>query len=190
MACSDSSVSCWITNQTQVIVNIANTMVPIEKLITGGAYVIGIGFAIKAIMSLKQVGESRSGSGGVSGLKEPVIYFLVASMLIYFPTGFAVLMNTTFGYSNVLSYQSISDTSLSISTLFSPGSQVGESLALIIQVVGMAAFVRGWMLIARTATSGQPPGGTGKGITHIFGGILAMNIVGTLQIINNTIFGT
>jgi intracellular multiplication protein IcmC len=53
----------------------------------------------------------------------------------------------------------------------------------LIQIVGLIAFIRGWLILVKTAT-GQQGGGIGKGITHIIGGVLALNIVGTQQVIN------
>jgi intracellular multiplication protein IcmC len=76
-----------------------------------------------------------------------------------------------------------------INSLFGSGSLVGAPLTMIIRVIGLIAFVRGWVLIARSASQGQPPGGTGKGLIHVFGGILAINIVGTLNMINTTLYG-
>ena len=158
---------------------------------TGAAYLIGLAFAFKAIYSLKMFGESKSMmSQGHSSLKEPAIYLVVAAIFIYFPTGLAIMLNTTFGSSSILQYAPVNSSSQAISTLFGSGSTVGRPLALIIQTIGVIAFVRGWVLIARTASQGQPPGGTGKGLMHVFGGILAMNIVATLEIINNTLYGT
>ncbi len=187
MTCTDGSISCWVTSKSQILVNVANNLVPVEPMLTGGAYIMGIGFAMKAIMSLKQMGENRN--NGAGGLKEPIVYFFVASMLVYFPTGFAVVMNTTFGYSSPLSYTTLTSTnSATFNSLFGPNSETGAALVYIIQLIGMVAFIRGWVLIARTASQGQPPGGTGQGITHIVGGIFAMNIVGTIQIIINTLF--
>jgi len=170
--------------------NIINSLVSIEKLATGTAYLIGISFAIKALYSMKKLAEAKSQSQDHATMKEPAIYFLVSAMCLYFPTGFAVLMNTTFGYSQVLAYAPITTGSSTLNSLFSQDNAFGYALALFIQVVGVIAFIRGWILIARSASSGQPPGGTGQGLTHVFGGILAMNIMGTIQIINNTVFGT
>ena len=188
--CTSNPVSCWIASQVDILTNIATNMQSVDRLISGAAYLMGLGFAIKALMSLKELGESKTGmSQGKASLKEPLMYFLVASMLLYLPTGFAVLMNSTFGYSNVLAYAPINSNSSALNTLFGPDSAVGSSLAIIIQTIGLIAFVRGWVLIARAASQGSQPGGTGKGLTHVFGGILAMNIVGTLQIINNTLYG-
>lgn len=183
-------VTCWLTNQVDILANIAKSMEPIERLVSGAAYLIGILFALKAIYSLKVYGEARTMMSSNSNIKEPVTYFLVAGILIYLPTGFQILMNSTFGYANVLAYAPINSNNQTLSTLFGPNSSVGRPLSLIIQVIGLIAFVRGWVLIARAASQGQPAGGTGKGLMHVFGGIMAMNIVGTIQIINNTIYGT
>ena len=189
-SCSTFDVKCWISNQVDVLSNIANSLAPVEKLVSGAAYLMGLGFAFKALLSLKQNAERTMSSASNASVKEPAVFMLVACVLIYLPTGFQVIMNTTFGYSNVLAYAPISSNNSTLNVLFGQDSAVGESLSLIIQTIGLIAFVRGWVLIARSASQGQPPGGTGKGLTHVFGGILAMNIVGTLQIINNTLYGS
>ncbi len=184
---SDSS---WISGQLDILNNLAASMLPVERMVTGAAYVIGLSFALKALLTLKSHAENRSQMSGGSSIKEPLVYLLVAAMLIYFPTGFEILMNSTFGYSNVLAYAPMNSQSPMLDNLFGTDSMFGQSLALVIQTIGVIAFVRGWVLIARGASSqGQSQGGTGKGLMHVFGGILAMNIVGTLQIINNTLYG-
>lgn len=182
--------SGWLTNQADILNNIANNLLPVERLITGAAYLIGLAFAFKAIYSLKAYGESRTMMSNSTSIKEPVAYLLVAAIFIYFPTGLAILLNTTFGSSSILQYAPINSNNQAINAIFGASSTVGRPLALIIQVIGVVAFVRGWVLIARSASQGQPPGGTGKGLMHVFGGILAMNIVATLEIVNNTIYGT
>ncbi len=184
---SDTS---WISGQVDVLNNLAQSLAPVERLISGAAYLMGLSFAIKALLTLKSHAENRSQSAGMSSIKEPLVYFFVAAMLIYFPTGFEILMNTTFGYSNVLAYAPVNSHSPVLDTLFGSDSMFGSSLAMVIQTIGLVAFVRGWVLIAKGASAhSQSQGGTGKGLMHIFGGILAMNIVGTLQIINNTLYG-
>ena len=167
-----------------ILSNIAQSLLPVQKLISGGAYLLGILFAMKALMSLKTHSESRGNSA--STMKEPLLYFIVAGVFIYFPTGIDVIMNTTFGYSNILSYTDAS----AMSTWVGGDGQLGNALTVIIQTVGLYAFVRGWIMVAKSSSTGQPPNGTGKGLTHVFGGILAVNIVGTVEMINNTLMGT
>ncbi|MBA2657032.1 MAG: type IV secretion protein IcmC [Tatlockia sp.] len=181
----------WIVQQAEVLNHIASNLLPVQRLITGAAYLIGLAFAFKAIVSLKSYGESRSAmSSGNANLKEPLMYILVAAIFIYLPTGVAIMLQTTFGTSSLMQYASVNSQISGINILFGSGSVVGRPLTIIIQTIGVIAFVRGWILIARTASQGQPPGGTGKGLMHVVGGILAMNIVATLEIINNTIYGT
>lgn len=182
--------SSWIASEVNVLINLANNLIPVERLVTGAAYVIGLLFVMKALLTLKAHSESHGSamsSGG--GLKEPLVYFFVAGVFIFFPSAFEIFMNSTFGYSNVLAYAPLNSQSPMLDSLFGADSLIGAALTIIIQVVGVISFVRGWILIAKSASQGQPPNGTGKGLMHVFGGILAINIVGTLQIINNTLYG-
>lgn len=188
-SCVSGSIVCWITGQSNVLNNLANSLMPVQKLITGGAYVIGCMFLFKAIYSLKVYGEARTMMSSNTSAKEPIVYLAVGALLIYFPSTFDIMMQTTFGYTNVLQYAPVNSSNQVFNTLFGSGSTVGRPLTIIIQVIGLIAFVRGWVLIARSASQGQPPGGTGKGLMHVFGGILAINIVGTINIINNTLYG-
>lgn len=176
----------WYSGQLDVLNNLADSLVQVEYLVTGAAYLMGIGFAMKAFFTLKSHGEQRSSMSGTGNMKEAVVYVMVAMMLLYFPSAFEALMNTTFGYSSVLSYSE----NPYLTSIIGTDSEVGNSITLIIQVVGLFAFIRGWIMIARGATQGgQTQGQTGKGLMHIFGGILAMNIVGTIEVITNTLYG-
>lgn len=190
MSAGTGSWQSWLTTQVDILNNIASNLLPVERLIIGAAYLIGLAFAFKAIYTLKAYGESKSMMSSSTSIKEPIIYMVVAVIFIYFPTGLAIMLQTTFGSSSILQYAPVNSNNPGISALFGTGSVVGRPIAIIIQTIGLIAFVRGWILIARSASQGQPPGGTGKGLVHIFGGILAMNIVATLEIINNTLYGT
>lgn len=176
----------WYSAEVDVLTNLANSLIEVEYLVTGAAYLMGIGFAMKAFFTLKTHGEQRSSLSGVGSMKEAIVYILVAMMLLYFPTAFEALMNTTFGYSSVLSYSQ----NPYLTGLLGSDSAVGNSITIIIQVIGLFAFVKGWIMIARGANQGgQSQGQTGKGLMHVFGGILAMNIVGTIEVITNTLYG-
>lgn len=188
--CTGGTAACWIASQAQILTNIANSLLPVQRLITGGAYLIGCALIFKALYSLKIYGEARTMMSSHTSVKEPIVYLLVGAIFIYLPTAFEVLMNSTFGQSNILQYAPLNSSNQALNTLFGSGSLIGAPLTMLIQVIGLIAFIRGWVLIARSASQGQPPGGTGKGLVHVFGGILAINIVGTLNMINNTLYGT
>lgn len=188
--CTGGSVACWLTSQANILNNIAANLAPVQRLITGGAYLIGCAFLFKAIYSLKVYGEARTMMSNNASIKEPAAYLFVGAIFIYLPTALSVMLQTTFQSDNILQYAPVNGSNPTLDTLFGSGSAIGRPLTMIIQVVGMVAFIRGWILIARSASQGQPPGGTGKGLMHVFGGILAINIVGTLYMINNTLYGT
>jgi len=163
---------------SQMLINLGSSVGPMYQLVTGGAYLIGILFAVKALYQLKVYGEMRTMMGGQTSLKEPLMYLFVAGVFIYLPTGFSMMMETTFGYDNPLAYDqwpSANGVSLSAASIV---------ILSIVQLIGVIAFVRGWVLLAK---GGQQGGGIGKGLVHIFGGVIAMNIVGAAVIISNTL---
>ena len=187
--CSADVVSCWVASQVDILTNIANSLLPVQRLLSAGAYFVGILFIMKAIYSLKVYGESRTMMSSSSNIKEPMLYFLVGSMLLFMPTGVSVLVSSSFGYDSILAYAPVTSGSSTINMLFGADSAMGRPLSVLIRTIGVFAFIRGWILVARAGGQGQQPGGLGKGMIHVFGGILAMNIVGTLEMINNTLYG-
>lgn len=182
-------VVSWLSSNANVLANLANNMAAVQKLITGFAFILGLAFAFKALHTLKMYGESRSAMSSSSSFKEPLIYFIVAAVFLFVPSTIDTFLTTTFGSSNILQYAPINSSNSTLNTLFGSDSAVGRPLAMIIQTIGLVAFIRGWILIARSAGHGQQPGSMGKGLMHIFGGILALNIVQTINIINNSLYG-
>lgn len=177
-----------IQDNADIFKNLAKSLVPVQTLVIGTSYIIGFAFAFKAIYSLKVYGESRSMMASHTSMKEPIVYLFVAAIFIYFPDGLHMLLATTFGDSSILRYEDVNTSNSTINSLFS--GAVGPYFTIFIQTIGIIAFIHGWILIARAASQGQPPGGTGKGLMHVFGGILAMNIMKTIDIIQNTFYGT
>lgn len=184
---SIDSLIAWIQSQANFINNIANNVHSLVRLIAYAAYIMGVAFAFKALHSLKMYGESRSSMSGHANMKEPLTYIIAATVLVSTPTVIKIFMNMTFGYSNVLAYAPVNSSNSLLAGLFGGNSPIGSALATIIQVIGAFTFVKGWLIIARSAGQGQGRETLGKAFMHIFGGILAMNIVGTVQIINNTL---
>ncbi len=188
--CTGGTVACWIAGQSSMLMNIANSLASVERLIAGGAYVMGCAFLFKAIYTLKTYGESRTMMSSNSSIKEPVVYLVVGAVFIYLPSALAVVLQTSFGSSNILQYQPVNSKNSTMDVLFGSGSLVGRPLTMLIQVIGLVAFIRGWVLIARSAAPGQQPGAVGKGFMHVLGGTLAINIVETLNVINRTLYGS
>ena len=76
------------------------------------------------------------------------------------------------------------------STFFSNAGNISANVFLFVQVIGYVAFIRGWIIIAKSSSQGGGQHGSfGKGLMHVFGGVLGINIVQTLNVINNTLIG-
>lgn len=174
------STGVYALDAAQFIENIANVVNPFMRLVTGGAYVLGAGFIYKAFYHLKVYGEARTMMSTQTSLKQPMTYLLVAMVFLYLPTAMEVMLQTTFGSSNILAYSN-----------WEGNSQYGgitmNAVFKIIQFIGVVAFIRGWLILAQGAGQQGQPQAFAKGLTHIFGGVLAVNIVGTANILSATL---
>ena len=174
------SQAAYSVDAAQMLVNFSQSFPAIQRLIVGAAYLLGLSFMFRALYNMKIYGEARAMMSSQSSLKEPVAYFVTGTVFIFLPTALDIFMNTTFGTSNILSYQQM------------PGQDKFEygkgflAVLRLVQLVGLIAFVRGWILVAKASTQQGGQMGYGKGLTHIIGGVFAINIVGTMQILSNT----
>lgn len=177
---------------SSILDNLTPSLLEVERLVSGGAYVIGIVFLVKAIMAFKQVGEGRSGMSQGHSLKEPLLYLFSGIMLIYLPTAMDMILATLYGTNEILSYNDLAAGNSVVDALFGSSGLFGGNLVIFIQLIGLIAFVRGWIMLAKSAhqQGGGHQGGIGKAGMHIFGGVLAINVVQTINIINNTLYGS
>jgi len=161
----------------QMLTNLSKTYPAIWKMLTGACYVIGFVFALRGVYYLKQYGEMRTMMASNTSLKTPIAFFIVASVLIYIPTGFKIISKTIFGYNSPLAY---SDVTSGMNPIFL------SAITGLVSIIGLIAFIRGWLILVANA---EHPGGqatVGKALTHIIGGLLAMNVLGVVDIIWNT----
>lgn len=148
--------------------NIGRSLTPVQTLISGLGYLIGILFIIHALLKFKKIGESKG-----SSQEKPfgaIAYFVVGAILIFLPSSIRIVSNTTFGVGNILQY-----------TPFNP-YDIYSSMELMIQTAGLLWFIRGCVLLVHSSEPGTQEGP--KGLTFVFAGILAMNFEGTYGILN------
>lgn len=161
----------------QMLTNLSKTYPALWQMLTGACYLIGFGLAVRGVYYLKAYGEMRTMMASNTSLKTPVIFFIVASVLIYIPTGFQIVSQTVFGYSSPLTYSNVTSGMNPI---------VLNAIAGLVSLIGLLAFIRGWLMLVAHA---EHPGGQatlGKALTHIIGGLLAINILGVVNVIWNT----
>ena len=163
----------------EVLVNLSHSYPQIMHLIWAVTFVIGLMLVAGAVYKLKIYGEMRTMMASQTSLKEPAAAFVVGAIFLYIPTTIELTMNTSFGYKTLMPLSYVADEA--------SGFEAGmQSVLGLIQIVGALAFVRGWLIINSAAQQGKAGATMGKGIIHIVGGILGLNIAGTKEIIWNT----
>ena len=156
-----------------ILGNLSRSLYPVQHLITGGAYVLGILFFLTAIAKLRKIADYRTQSHSNEKMYVPMMYLFFGSVLLYLPSALDVAANTAFGTGNILTY-----TSYNSSNIFS-------SMGLLIETIGILWFVRGCVLVAHASNPGTKQGP--KGLAFICAGILAMNFDNTIAMLNYTI---
>jgi intracellular multiplication protein IcmC len=163
--------------------NLATQVPAMIKLVVAIAYISGFAFLVKSIMLFKHCAKGITMAAQSEGISGPLIYLLVGVVLIYFAGFVQVGSVTLFGTDAAIAYQSDAG-----SGPFSAGS-VFSSIVLILRLIGYISFVKGLYILASLAGHQAQKGTLAKGIIHVMGGILAINIEVTYSILLNTLVG-
>ena len=168
-----------------IVVNISQNVSALTKFVTGFLYLAGIGFGVKAIFALKVYGEQRTMMASNTSLKPTLTWLMVSCVFLFLPGVIDTTMNSVFGDSSVLTY---ADWEKASSDVYF--EQLMEGIFMIVKLVGLISFARGWFIISASAHQGGGGQNTvGKGVIHILGGLMGMNIVKTINILDNTLNG-
>lgn len=166
--------------------NISQQIDPIKNFIIAISYGVGLGLCVIAVMKLKKYGTKTAYMHVESSLVGPFLQFFIGIALFYLPT-FVETVNMTiwneaYVYNSPLNY-----TSQTSSTTF---EEYIEPILGIIQIIGMISFIRGWVMLSRATNVGQQPGAVSKGLTHVIGGIMGINIYTVIEVFNQTFLGS
>jgi intracellular multiplication protein IcmC len=162
-------------NLPDMLSNIQKNLQPIWQMLIALSYTLGVIFVVMAILKLKQYGQMTVMMSNQASMGATLAYFLVGIGLLYLPTLLDMWVMTAWGYST----DEINGPSGSNIEFMKPVLQI-------IQVIGLISFLRGWLSLAKLG-GGAQPGTLSKGIMHIVGGILAINVVGTLDMLKATL---
>lgn len=152
-----------------IFVNLSESLAPIQEMVSGFGYVIGIGLVISAMHKFHKIGDARAQSHSQEKMFVPIAFFVAGVALIFLPTAFSTLANTAFGSENILAYSEIESDALTAAIKF------------LIETTGVIWFVRGCVLLAHGSEPGVKEGS--KGLTFLVAGVFAMNFDNTVQVI-------
>lgn len=155
--------------------NLNENMPSVVRFLVAFSYITGIWFVFSAINELRLYGQARTMMPGNIHFTGPLSRFMVGVALIFLPGIIDISIYSLWGTgASVLEYP------IKTSDVWAPMIKGGISL---VRVVGYIAFIRGFILYTRASKQGAQPGMASKATTHIIGGILAINIVGTINIL-------
>ena len=158
----------------EMFANFQGSAEAIIKLIKASSYIIGIFLVAGSIFKFTQLGGQSQMT-----IKTPIIMFL-SGIGIFALTGSISVASQTLA---------MGDGPGSLLMPSGGGLQASTAAAILgvltfIRMVGYIAFIRGWLLLNQ---HGQGKEGTlGRGLTHIAGGVAAINVTVTAKILANS----
>ena len=149
-------------------------------LVTGVGYFLGIFLVMAGLYKLRQMGDHRSMMHQPVDPKGPLAYLVVGVGLVFLPQLFeAMTLTAWMEAGNVLKYANVNPV----------GSEFDEMILVlekIMKVVGVIAFIRGWMMLIKVGEGHAQPGQASKAFTHIIGGVLCYHIYATFRVVEAT----
>lgn len=166
-------------NIVGMLINLQQSLAAVWTFLAALCYVMGVWFVGLGVLRLKQYGQMTVMMSTQASLGPTLAYVLVGSGLLYLPTLLDTINITLWNYdfNSITAYPAEG----SFSDIMIP-------LLALVQVMGFISFIRGWTTMAKLGAQAQP-GTLGKGVMHMIGGVLAMNITGTIDMLHATFFG-
>ncbi len=182
-----------------IMSNLSNVIVPFTLATLAISYAAGVYFIFSGLMMMKKMGNFATQQSQPGELSGPVIKLLVGAALIYLPRSTDTIAISVFGGSTnslfgngAVNYGSLGSGSSLLGYMGADSFNqqwiaIANTLVMYIQFLGLLSFVKGWFIIAGTAGHSAQPGTLSKGVTHIIGGIIALNFVAAIKLIQATI---
>lgn len=143
----------------------------------GFAYLFGFGIIIKAIWDLKKytLGVSMVAQNDI---RPTLVHLAVGAALIFVPSTIKSLLATFYGTDVITGYTHLPDTTWQVAS---------NTLIIFMQFIGLVAVVRGLLHLYKAAHGQSQQNGFTKGIIHLIGGVLSLNIIQTKDILYSTL---
>lgn len=176
MTYAPSSMAAVVDLAT-MLENFSKTVPQFMRLVTAFAYVSGMYLVFKGVMGLKQYGEQRTQMSSSHELKGPLLTMAVGTALLYLPSTVEAGLSTFWMDPNPYGY---------VQTDSDQWNTLIQDCFAVIQLIGVIAFIRGLFVLGQLSGQAQP-GTFGKGLAHIIGGVLAINLYQFAQAVINTL---
>lgn len=147
----------------------------IVEIIKYISIVMGVAMTMFGMFKLKRYSEMRSMMSQQMTLSGPLMLMVCGALLLSLPTTIEVALFAFWGDSSIMHYPGLEGVGAAHTVVM--------HIYTFLRVIGLGSFIRGIILISRAGGGSGQPGTLSKGFIHIFGGILAINIEGTIHIL-------
>jgi hypothetical protein len=164
---------------------IANIQDPLETLVSVVAITLGVFLIVRGLMKAAKYGNDPR----THSITHILSNLIIGAVLVVIGQTVWVIMGSVFGDqgSSIVTFESLSWTALNNIGGDTTHFKVALKAALtFFQLVGLISFVRGWNVI-RNAVEGVGQATFAQGLTHIIGGVLALNIYLFMQMVDATL---
>ncbi|MCP5086207.1 MAG: hypothetical protein GY952_05310 [Rhodobacteraceae bacterium] len=160
---------------TSILTAFSQSFPGLIQLLTALAYGLGMWAGGSALVQLWRWQRYEPDAGAASVIMRMVL----CAVLLFLPESIESGNDTIFGAPNIMSYRYGSALSAS-------GKVMVDTAIGFVQIVGLWAFIYGWLLLKRAHQRSYDAAVSTKGVVHIVGGVLAMNMVATLKLLAET----
>lgn len=162
-------------NTTALTQNILDLAVIFQTVSIG----MGLGLFLMGLFRLKRYGEQRTFMSYQMTIARPLFMLLGGALLVYLPVTLSSALYNFWSTSSPLAYQPSS---------YSGYQMLIPPVIMFVRLIGVGAFIKGILLLSRCGGEQTQPGTMGKSLLYIFGGILCVNIMATINLMK-TFFG-
>lgn len=143
------------------------------RILQAVALLLGIGMFVGGLFQFKRYGEMRTMMSMQMTIATPLMLLLGGTILLVFPTFLGAMLASFWGSESILQYNE----NASGLGSFMP------AIILFVRIIGVGSFIRGVLLLSRTGSSQSQHGTLGKALIHMLAGILCINILQTVNLL-------
>jgi intracellular multiplication protein IcmC len=139
------------------------------------AILMGLGLFLGGMFKLKRYGEMRTFMSHQMTIWAPIAMIFSGVLLLLLPVTITTSLQAFFGSGQTLPLSYHGETTHNIDAYI-------PVVNGFIRLIGVGAIMRACMLFSKTGQVGGQPGVMAKALMHLFGGILCVHIVGTVDL--------
>ncbi|MBU0799648.1 MAG: hypothetical protein KKA05_01465 [Alphaproteobacteria bacterium] len=156
---------------------------PVQGILGGFAYLAAIILVMVGISRLlKSAQEGPRGPGGLG----TIMTFITAGALFSLDNMLGGWTSSLFGGNQTMTFATLQYTGGMTPDEIGHVHAVISGVIAFVAVLGWISFIRGWFII-RDVAEGSQQASLMAGVTHLFGGALAVNLGGVINVVQETL---